>query len=608
MSKSLLNVSWALFFILCVFSKGPLEAVWSSPIAISTTNSNNPEIGTDAFGNATAVWQEFDGVNTNIQSATLSKGANWSAPLILSSAFGHNTHADPQIAVDPSGDGVAIWVEQNDVASTIRAAILSSESGWSLPVDVSVPGTAQSPQIAVDYAGNAVAVWVRLNDAGRKIIQTATLPAGGDWSYPVDLSIATEDAFSPHVEVDSFGNAIAIWTLLTAPNFVIQSATLPFGGSWSDYSTISDASESASEPKAAVDLFGNAVVVWQRFNGFDFAIKAATLPFGGSWTTPVDISAAGAGSLQPNIIVDFLGNALAIWSQSVDDDFIIQSASLPFGGSWSAPVNISPIGAVSFDPNIVLDSAGNATAIWDRNNGIDTVIQTATLPFGGIWSLPVDLSAAGQVSNFPRLAMDSSGYAVVDWTNETFAVIQSTAWTPAPTVTNVDPNTGFTTGGNSVTITGTNFINVSSVNFGATSASSFTVISPTSIIAIAPTEAVGIVDVTVVTFAGISTIATNDQYAYQIPPAPPVVSKITPHHGPVEGGRLVRIHGKNFNNVTGVTFGSASASSFVVVSPTLILAVTPPGFGTVDVVVTTTAGASSVTVHDRYTYHTQLED
>ena len=44
-----------------------------------------------------------------------------------------------------------------------------------------------------------------------------------------------------------------------------------------------------------------------------------------------------------------------------------------------------------------------------------------------------------------------------------------------PTVTNVNPNTGPTSGGTSVTISGTNFSDVTAVRFGSNAAGSFTV-------------------------------------------------------------------------------------------------------------------------------------
>src|SRR5258708_440075 len=82
-----------------------------------------------------------------------------------------------------------------------------------------------------------------------------------------------------------------------------------------------------------------------------------------------------------------------------------------------------------------------------------------------------------------------------------------------PTVTNVNPNTGPTSGGTSVTITGTNFSGATAVSFGNNAAASFTVNSATQITATSP-AGVGTVDVTVTTAGGTSAISSGDRFTY----------------------------------------------------------------------------------------------
>src|SRR5262249_43953172 len=57
-----------------------------------------------------------------------------------------------------------------------------------------------------------------------------------------------------------------------------------------------------------------------------------------------------------------------------------------------------------------------------------------------------------------------------------------------------------------------------------------------------------------------------------------------------------------FTGATQVMFGSTPAKSFAVKGPTLIKAVDPAGFGTVDVTVTSPLGTSAVTPADQFTY------
>ena len=167
-----------------------------------------------------------------------------------------------------------------------------------------------------------------------------------------------------------------------------------------------------------------------------------------------------------------------------------------------------------------------------------------------------------------------------------------------PTVTNVNPNTGPTSGGTSVTITGTNFFGATAVRFGSNAAGSFTVNSATQITATSP-AGIGTVDVTVTTAGGTSAISSADQFTYA---AAPTVTNVNPNTGPTSGGTSVTITGTNFSGATAVRFGSNAAGSFTVNSATQITATSPAGIGTVDVTVTTAGGTSAISSGDRFTY------
>src|SRR6516164_8872744 len=167
-----------------------------------------------------------------------------------------------------------------------------------------------------------------------------------------------------------------------------------------------------------------------------------------------------------------------------------------------------------------------------------------------------------------------------------------------PTVTNVNPNTGPTSGGTSVTITGTNFSDVTAVRIGSNAAGSFTVDSATQITATSP-AGVGTVDVTVTTAGGTSVISSGDRFTYG---SAPTVTNVNPNTGPTSGGSSVTITGTNFSGATAVRFGSNAAGSFTVDSATQITATLPAGVGTVDVTVTNENGTSATSSGDRFTY------
>jgi len=173
--------------------------------------------------------------------------------------------------------------------------------------------------------------------------------------------------------------------------------------------------------------------------------------------------------------------------------------------------------------------------------------------------------------------------------------------TDKPTVTSLDPSGGSAAGGNTVVITGTNFTDVTSVKFGTKNATSFVVNSSTRITAVAPSGTLGTtVDVTVTTHAGTSATSAASKYTYGVP----TVTELDPAAGPAAGGNTVVITGTNFIGVTSVKFGTKSATSYVVNSPTQITAKAPGGVAstTVDVTVTTAGGTSEKTYNSKYSY------
>ncbi|MEU8822293.1 IPT/TIG domain-containing protein [Streptomyces sp. NPDC048636] len=156
----------------------------------------------------------------------------------------------------------------------------------------------------------------------------------------------------------------------------------------------------------------------------------------------------------------------------------------------------------------------------------------------------------------------------------------------APSLISVTPNQGPGAGGNTVTITGSGLSGATAVRFGSTNATSFTVVSPTQITAVAPAGG-GTVQVTVITPGG-----TSNGVSYTYISVPSLTSAV-PNQGPTGGGNNVTLTGSGLSGATSVMFGSTPATSFIVVSPTQIVAIAPPGTGTVQITVVTPGGTSN---------------
>jgi alpha-tubulin suppressor-like RCC1 family protein len=192
----------------------------------------------------------------------------------------------------------------------------------------------------------------------------------------------------------------------------------------------------------------------------------------------------------------------------------------------------------------------------------------------------------------------------------------------APSVSSLSPDSGEEAGGTPVTITGTNFTGATSVKFGSAGAESFRVQSPTSIAAVAP-PGEGSVNITVTTPEGTSAIGPGDKFRYdgESTCTPhqneyPIITSVQPNSGPRAGGASVTIKGERFfvtgpcqpelnlivdYNVRKVMFGSKEALSFKETANNEIVAVAPPGTGTVNVTVETFT-TSPTSPADQYSY------
>jgi hypothetical protein len=167
----------------------------------------------------------------------------------------------------------------------------------------------------------------------------------------------------------------------------------------------------------------------------------------------------------------------------------------------------------------------------------------------------------------------------------------------------VSPSMAGTAGGTNVSVVGSGFTNVTGVMFGSTPATSWQVNSSSALTAVSPQHTAGAVDIQVITSGGSSPIdPTHDQFTYV--QSGPSVTGVSPSSGGLAGGQTITVTGSNFNSVSAVMFGNAFATSFTVTSPTSLTAVSPQHTaGAVDIIVTTSAGSSSVDpTHDQFTY------
>ncbi len=335
----------------------------------------------------------------------------WNAPTTISNLGVDATN--PQVGVATSGDVVAIWVENG----VIKASSLPFNGSWSSITTISNAG-ASALNFVVDPSGNATAVWLETG-----VLKAASQPAGGSWGAATSLS-GLGTATSPALAVDPSGNVIAGW-VQTSVTTTLQSSTKLAGGNWPVIpDTISGSTVSPSFPSVSIGADGTVVAVWHSMSGTNDIINSSRKTIaGGVWGTPVNFFAASAAFHHnyPKVVVDSNGNANAVWFRfnqvgSVYTNVILLSSQLPAGSAtWAAiPTLLTEIPSIINPVNLYLrmaaDTTGNIIALWTASFDGETFnVKSAVQLYGGSWNIGGALVLVNQYAFEADVAVNTIG-------------------------------------------------------------------------------------------------------------------------------------------------------------------------------------------------------
>ena len=344
---------------------------------------------------------------------------------------GATSAARPQIASAPNGDAVAVWMQQSDGlyfhiwANRYSAA---AHSWGTAELINSGVGDAWDPQIAMDPNGNALVVWQQDGDATASLrydLVANHYTAGTGWG--VATLIETDDAgsaMSPQVAMDTQGNGLAVWLQGDGASAShIRSNRFSAGtGTWGTATLIEAATQGASAtPQVSFDPSGNAMAVWSRYDGINNLALANRYLAGTGWSTAVIIGSdtAFVAIGQTQLASDGNGNALAVWVQGGK----IQANRYTNGTGWGTAALIEWNGGDANFPQVAFDTTGNALVVWQMDSGFGTPRRiwsnryTAGSGWGGFPAMIQTDSSGGATANAeaPQIAFDPAGNALAVW-------------------------------------------------------------------------------------------------------------------------------------------------------------------------------------------------
>ena len=377
---------------------------------------------------------------------------------------------------------------------------------------------------------------------------TVTIPAHA--AGPVDVVVTNPDA--------KFGTGVNAFTYVNPPG---HTAVSPLGGSTA----------------------GNTPV---NITGTNLSY-ASSAQFG-PWTVPVtvvnDNLITCLTPANPVGLVDVTVNDYGGQSSTLDDAYMyapppVPTLCTPNNGTIAGgtPVTISGTG-LAYITSVTFDGipATNVIAVNDTTVTCET-----------------PLHAPGVVNVVVQDPYSQQGTIVAGFT-----------YNATPTLTDITPDFGPSTGGTPCTLTGTNFMVGAQVLFDGVPATNVVVSDPNTITCDSPVHPYGMFTVWVEN--------PDTQVSGTLPfefIADPTVTNVVPDSGPTAVshypyvGNTVIINGQDFQAPVSVTFDGTAALNVSVLSPTQIQCMTPfHGAGAVDVAVTNVGTGYTDTLLNGFTY------
>ncbi|WP_382163592.1 hypothetical protein [Hydrogenophaga sp. ANAO-22] len=281
-------------------------------------------------------------------------------------------------------------------------------------INVAVPVPTTTQTIGGNVSGLAGTVVLRNNGA-----DDLAVSADGPFTFPTPL--ATGVPFNVTVGTQPAGQTCTVQngsgTANADVNNVAVNCSAGSAQAWQGATLIeTNDLARAFNPVVATDSQGNAFAVWAQGNGSFDNIWAARYTPGGGWGAPQVIDDHSGNATEPQIAVDSAGNAVAIWvRENIVSRRGLVAASYT-AGTWGAPQDVEGNAGHARAPQIGMDASGAARAIWIQHDGNFERVRSARLQ-GGSWdSTGSSIDGGTGDASDAQIQVFANGSALAVWT------------------------------------------------------------------------------------------------------------------------------------------------------------------------------------------------
>jgi hypothetical protein len=400
---------------------------WETPQVISDGNgyAEPPRLGIDAAGNATAVWWQRSPERDDIWSNRFDQYFGWGTPALIEHEDAGSLMW-PDLAVAANGKAAAVWYgpQFGSTAFIVGGNRFLPESGWQT-AEPAGNGAQSSgdPRVDIDNDGVVTVIWTRFV-TGHETVVNQFVPGVG-WGTPVVLGSDDDGiaGYAPRAVSDGDGNVTAVWAQNANSGPTLWFSRFVPGSGWSAASLVPTGHDKDSnDPELAVDGAGNVTVAWNQYGPVDTHVWSNRFVPGQGWQTPVQIDTTVATAGSPKLAASARGEVVALWRQDIEEesgtvDYRVVSARFSPGQGWGPPTIVQLTPGFSNDFAIATDAVGDAIAVWDRDDatGSDARVWISRSGRNTGWSTPTWIHPDGTTARWPEVAIDPAGRAVAIW-------------------------------------------------------------------------------------------------------------------------------------------------------------------------------------------------
>jgi hypothetical protein len=142
------------------------------------------------------------------------------------------------------------------------------------------------------------------------------VPADAVWVAPVNLSAPGQDAFPVTTAMGNAGDAVVAWTRYDGTHNRVQARRWSRTRALGAVKTLSAAGTNATDPQAAVDAVGDAVMTWRQTDGTNNRIQTRRWFHSGGLSSVEILTDPGQDATYGALAGNAGGHAASVWTRS----------------------------------------------------------------------------------------------------------------------------------------------------------------------------------------------------------------------------------------------------------------------------------------------------